>query len=122
MVSSKAYVSLAAWDVASATDDSPGWVNPEFEQNPAGHEHVLTGVDPIREVHLSEPGLLVVDVAGADEASVMAFRDAVVRTWATAPAEHVTREPGRPGVRIRLYTDLRQALAGPMDVAESGMQ
>jgi hypothetical protein len=76
-------------------------------------------VDPIREVHLSEPGLL--DVAGADEATVMAFQDAVARTWATAPAGQVTREPGRPGVRIRLYTDLRQALPGPMDAAESGM-
>ncbi|MFE7763010.1 MULTISPECIES: DUF6207 family protein [Streptomyces] len=79
-------------------------------------------MDPIREVHLSEPGLLVIDVAGVDEASVMAFRDAVVRTWATAPAEHVTREPGQPGVRIRLYTDLRQALPGPSDAEESGMQ
>ncbi|MFF0094699.1 DUF6207 family protein [Streptomyces canus] len=79
-------------------------------------------MDPIRELHLSEPGLLVVDVAGADEATVMAFQNAVTRTWATAPAEHVTREPGQPGVRIRLYADLRQALPGPVEAAESGMQ
>ncbi|MGW6490322.1 DUF6207 family protein [Streptomyces sp. NPDC055056] len=39
----------------------------------------------------------------------MAFQDAVAWTWAPATAEHVTREPG-PGVRIRLYSDLRQAL------------
>ncbi|MER7982969.1 MULTISPECIES: DUF6207 family protein [unclassified Streptomyces] len=74
-----------------------------------------------READLSEPGLRVVDVAGTDEATVMAFQDAVARTWATAPAEHVTRDPGGPGVRIRLYTDLRQALPGPAEAAESRM-
>lgn len=105
-----------------ATDNSPGQVNPESDQNPGAHEHVLTDVDPIREVHLSEPGLLVIDVAGADEATVMAFQDAVARTWGTAAAERTTRDPGQPGVRIRLYTDLREALTGPMDAEESGMQ
>ncbi|WP_327749752.1 DUF6207 family protein [Streptomyces europaeiscabiei] len=105
-----------------ATDNSPGRVNPEFEQNLAGREHVLTDVDPIREAHLSVPGLLVIDVAGADEATVMAFQDAVARTWGTATAERATRDPGQSGVRIRLYTDLRQALPGPMDAEESGMQ
>ncbi|MER5880670.1 DUF6207 family protein [Streptomyces sp. NPDC001910] len=38
----------------------------------------------------------------------MAFQDAVAWTCALATAD-VTREPG-PGVRIRLYSDLRQAL------------
>ncbi|MET9461084.1 DUF6207 family protein [Streptomyces canus] len=97
-------------------------MNRAFEQNSAGHAHVLAGVDPIQEVHLSEPGLLVVDVAGADEATVIAFQNAVTRTWATAPAEAVTREPGQPGVRLRLYADLRQALPGPVVAAESGTQ
>ncbi|MCX5256766.1 DUF6207 family protein [Streptomyces canus] len=58
-----------------------------------------------------------VTATGADEGTVMAFRDAVARTLATAPAEHVMREPGRPGVRIRLYTDLRQGLPRPVDAA-----
>ncbi|MFE9987805.1 DUF6207 family protein [Streptomyces sp. NPDC005381] len=47
----------------------------------------------------------------------MAFQDAVAWTWAPATAD-VTREPG-PGVRIRLYIDLRQALPGLVEAAES---
>ncbi|WP_306971931.1 DUF6207 family protein [Streptomyces canus] len=36
--------------------------------------------------------------------------DAVAQTWGTATAEGMTRDPGHPGVRIRLYADLRQVL------------
>ncbi|MER7224027.1 DUF6207 family protein [Streptomyces rubradiris] len=32
--------------------------------------------------------------------------------WATA-AEHTTRDPGQPGVRLRCYLDLRQELPDP---------
>ncbi|WP_307841099.1 DUF6207 family protein [Streptomyces sp. GESEQ-4] len=74
-------------------------------------EHVLTDVDPIRETHLSEPGLLVVDVAGLDDDTVFAFQDAIARTWGTSTAERTTRDVGQPGVRLRKYTDLRQVLA-----------
>ncbi|WP_167450207.1 DUF6207 family protein [Streptomyces hyaluromycini] len=34
----------------------------------------LTDVEPIQDVYLSEPGLLVIEVAGLDDASVFAFR------------------------------------------------
>lgn len=78
--------------------------------DPAVHAHVLTDVDPIREVHLSEPGLLVVDVAGCDDATVLAFQAAIVRMWGTSPAECTTRDVGQPGVRLRMYADLRQVL------------
>ncbi|WP_435876797.1 DUF6207 family protein [Streptomyces achromogenes] len=30
--------------------------------------------------------------------------------WATTTAEHTTRDPGQPGVRLRCYLDLRQKL------------
>ncbi|MFE1391210.1 DUF6207 family protein [Streptomyces albogriseolus] len=30
-------------------------------------------MDPIREAHLSEPGLLIIDVAGRDDATVFAL-------------------------------------------------
>ncbi|MGA5506972.1 DUF6207 family protein [Streptomyces umbrinus] len=58
------------------------------------HERVLTDVDPIQETHVSEPGLLVIDAAGIDDDTVFALQDV-----------------GQPGVRLRLYVDLRQVLA-----------
>ncbi|MFE7958635.1 DUF6207 family protein [Streptomyces sp. NPDC057413] len=67
-------------------------------------------MDPIREAHLSEPGLLVIDVAGCDDATVFAFQTAIARLWATSTAERTTRDAGQPGVRLRIYTDLRQRL------------
>ncbi|MFF7550127.1 DUF6207 family protein [Streptomyces canus] len=33
--------------------------------------------DPIKEAHVSEPGLVVVDVAAADDATALAFASAV---------------------------------------------
>ncbi|WP_328349173.1 DUF6207 family protein [Streptomyces sp. NBC_00445] len=97
--------------VNPATDSPSGRVNPEPVQNSAVPEHVLTDVDPIRETHLTEPGLLVVDVAGLDDDTVFAFQDAIARMWGTSTAERTTRDVGQPGVRLRLYTDLRQVLA-----------
>ncbi|MFE1986736.1 DUF6207 family protein [Streptomyces mirabilis] len=67
-------------------------------------------MDPIREAHLSEPGLLVIDVAGFDDDTVLAFQAAIARTWGTSTAERTTRDAGQPGVRLRMYTDLRQVL------------
>ncbi|BAC67910.1 hypothetical protein Save01_05655 [Streptomyces avermitilis] len=75
------------------------------------HERVLTDVDPIQETHLSEPGLLVIDVAGMDDETVLAFQNAIAQTWATSTADRTTQDPGQPGVRLRLYADLRQVLA-----------
>ncbi|MDQ1041966.1 hypothetical protein QFZ76_000202 [Streptomyces sp. V4I2] len=81
------------------------------------HEPVLTGVDPIQETHVSEPGLLVIDVAARDDETVFAFRDVIAQMWATSTDDRTTRDPGRPGVRLRVYADLRQALPRP-DTAE----
>ncbi|MCX5063734.1 DUF6207 family protein [Streptomyces sp. NBC_00201] len=90
-------------------------------QNLRRAEHVLTDVDPIRETHLSEPGLLVIDVAGFDDATVFAFQAAIARLWGTSTAESTTRDAGQPGVRLRMYTDLRQVLgeASPPEPAPS---
>jgi hypothetical protein len=75
-------------------------------------------MNPINEVHVSEPGLLVVDVAAADDATALAFQQLLAERWATATAEQTTRDAGQPGVRLRCYLDLRQPLtaatvAGP---------
>ncbi|TVZ90522.1 DUF6207 family protein [Streptomyces sp. BK340] len=82
-------------------------------------------MDPIREAHLCEPGLLVIDVAGFDDDTVLAFQASIARTWGTATAERTTRDPGQPGVRLRMYTDLRQVLkqtSPPERVLETGRE
>lgn len=65
---------------------------------------------PIRDEHVAEPGLVVVDVAAADDDSIFAFQQAFARRWATATDDRTTRTPGEPGVRLRCYLDLRQEL------------
>ncbi|MFF3350718.1 DUF6207 family protein [Streptomyces sp. NPDC002779] len=61
-------------------------------------------------MHVSEPGLVVVDVAAADDATALAFQQMLADRWATATAEQTTRDAGQPGVRLRCYLDLRQQL------------
>ncbi|MFF3736773.1 DUF6207 family protein [Streptomyces sp. NPDC002566] len=59
---------------------------------------------------MSEPGLLVVDVAATDDATALVFQQLLADRWATATAEQTTRDAGQPGVRLRCYLDLRQEL------------
>ncbi|MGW3650009.1 DUF6207 family protein [Streptomyces sp. NPDC000878] len=64
----------------------------------------------INEAHVSESGLVVVDVAAADDATALAFQQLLAERWATATAEHTTRDACEPGVRLRCYLHLRQPL------------
>ncbi|GAA2931101.1 MULTISPECIES: DUF6207 family protein [Streptomyces] len=68
-------------------------------------------MDPINEAHVSEPGLVVVDVAAADDDTALAFQQLLAERWATATAETTTRDAGEPGVRLRCYLDLRQPIS-----------
>ncbi len=70
-------------------------------------------MEAINEVHVSEPGLVVVDFAAADDETALAFHAALQARWATTGVERTTRDPGQSGVRLRCYLDLRQPLAGP---------
>ena len=72
-------------------------------------------MDPINETHVSRPGL--VDVAAADDDTALAFQQMLAEQWATATAEHTTRDAGQPGVRLRCYLDLNQPV-GPDALAE----
>ncbi|MEU1273199.1 DUF6207 family protein [Streptomyces sp. NPDC005799] len=65
-------------------------------------------MNPINEVHVRDPGLVVLDVAAADDATAPAFQHLLADRWATATAEHTIRDAGEPGVRLRCYLDLRQ--------------
>jgi hypothetical protein len=71
---------------------------------------VVLYVCTVNERHVSEPGLVVVDVAAADDATVRAFQQMLAGRWAAATAERTTRDPGQPGVRLRCSLDLRQEL------------
>ncbi|MEV5049336.1 DUF6207 family protein [Streptomyces griseoincarnatus] len=74
-------------------------------------------MNPINEAHVSEPGLVVVDIAAADDATALAFQHLLADRWATSPAQHTTRDAGELGVRLRCYLDLRQPIspAAPAD-------
>ncbi|MFD5801544.1 DUF6207 family protein [Streptomyces sp. NPDC127020] len=62
----------------------------------------------INEVHVSEAGLVVVDVAAADDATAFAFHAVLASLWATTSVERTFRAAGQPGVRLRCYLDIRQ--------------
>lgn len=81
------------------------------QRNLARSQGVVPYMNSINEVHVHEPGLVVVDVAAADSATALTFQDALAARWATAAAEHVTHLPGQPGVRLRCFLDLRQPVA-----------
>lgn len=87
-----------------------GRVNTPDERNPPGCCGVVPYMDPISEVHVTEPGLAVIDVAGADDATVFAVQAALAAQWATTSGDRTTRDVGQPGVRLRCYLDLRQPL------------
>jgi hypothetical protein len=65
-------------------------------------------MDPINETLVREPGLFVVDVAPAADATAQAFQQLLADRWATATAEQTPRDAGQPGVRLRCYLDLCQ--------------
>lgn len=60
----------------------------------------------IEPVHVSKPGLVVLDVVAADEATARAAREQLSRIWATDGGDRVWRLPGQPGVRLRIYAHL----------------
>jgi hypothetical protein len=83
--------------------------------NRASFVDVDQSMRPIRDEHVAEPGLVVVDVAAADDATAFALQGAFAARWATATADRTTRTPGEPGVRLRCYLDLRQQLPDVVD-------
>ncbi|MER7195550.1 DUF6207 family protein [Streptomyces flaveolus] len=67
----------------------------------------------INDVHVSEPRLVVVDVAAADDETAFAFHAALAARRATTSVERTTRDADQAGVRLRCYLDLRQPLNPP---------
>ncbi len=77
-------------------------------ENSGQHRHVVLGMKPINEAHVAQPGLAVVEVAAADDDTAFAVQELLATRWAIALADHTTHEPGKPGVRLRCFLDLRQ--------------
>ncbi|WP_327350129.1 DUF6207 family protein [Streptomyces sp. NBC_01321] len=65
-------------------------------------------MDPIDEVHVSEPGLVVLDITAHDEATARAVMAALEQRWATSGITVVRREAGAPGVSARVHADIRR--------------
>ncbi|MFF8919021.1 DUF6207 family protein [Streptomyces sp. NPDC015032] len=58
--------------------------------------------------HIAGPGLVVLDIAAADEGTLRAVMEGLQRQWATSGVTPVRRLPGEPGVRARVYADVRR--------------
>ncbi|MEV8014550.1 DUF6207 family protein [Streptomyces sp. NPDC086122] len=57
---------------------------------------------------IAEPGLVALDITAADEGTLGAVMDGLQRQWATSGITPVRRLPSGPGVRTRVYADVRR--------------
>ncbi|MFF3326436.1 DUF6207 family protein [Streptomyces sp. NPDC002889] len=65
-------------------------------------------MDTVDPAHVAEPGLVVLDITAADEATAQAVMHGLEQCWATSGASPVRRRPGEPGVSVRVYADVRR--------------
>ncbi|AJC53410.1 DUF6207 family protein [Streptomyces noursei] len=61
----------------------------------------------IHEEHVSEPGMVVIDVTAADEATATLAAAELGRLWRSSGPSAPWQTPGQPGVSVRAYLDLR---------------
>jgi hypothetical protein len=73
---------------------------------------VVLGMEQIEDAYAAEPGLVVLDVTAADEATVKAVMYEPEWIWTPSGIGRVRREPGKPGVKARVYADAYAAEPG----------
>ncbi|WP_328792838.1 DUF6207 family protein [Streptomyces sp. NBC_00273] len=73
---------------------------------PLGQQKRAREMKPIDEQDIAEPGLVVLDITGGSEDSVQAVMAALEKRWAISGIGPVHRDPGKPGVRARIYADV----------------
>ncbi|MFJ4206483.1 DUF6207 family protein [Streptomyces sviceus] len=56
---------------------------------------------PIHDAHVKQPGLAVVEVAAADNATTLTVQELLAAHCAIAPGDRTVHEPSEPGVRLR---------------------
>ncbi|MET8889844.1 DUF6207 family protein [Streptomyces griseus] len=77
--------------------------------NRVGRLGVRDGMREIGEQHVSEPGLVVLDITAADEDTLGLVVAELEERWATSGPAPVRRVPGRAGVTGRVYADIRRS-------------
>ncbi|WP_237302539.1 DUF6207 family protein [Streptomyces sp. S063] len=83
----------------------------------ANRAHRLDVRDGMKEIsgqHISEPGLVVLDITAANEDTLRLVVAQLEERWATSGLAPVRRVPGRAGVTSRVYADIRRT--GDQDV------
>lgn len=83
-------------------------MKPPRLENFCGRRDVVLCVRQINDAHVAEPGLAVVEVAAADDATAFAIQELLAARCAIAPGDRTTREPGEPGVRLRFFLNLHE--------------
>ncbi|MBQ1116456.1 DUF6207 family protein [Streptomyces sp. C3-3] len=68
--------------------------------------------------HVSEPGLVVLDITAADEETALALMNELQQLWATSGLTEIRRDPAQPGVRARVHADIRRTNPG----SEAGLR
>ncbi|MGW0777248.1 DUF6207 family protein [Streptomyces sp. NPDC002835] len=65
-------------------------------------------MEQVDEQHISEPGLVVLDITAADEDTIRAVMDGLRQRWTTSGITPVWRTPGDAGIKARVYADIRR--------------
>ena len=68
----------------------------------------MPGMESVDPAHVAEPGLVVLDITAADEATAQAVMHGLEQCWATSGTSPVRRRPGELGVSVRMYADVRR--------------
>ncbi|MGY3676488.1 hypothetical protein ACVWXU_000111 [Streptomyces sp. TE33382] len=88
--------------------DPPSGLGRPLPRTVLTEKGVGEGMHPIHEQHLSEPGLVVLDITAPDETTLNTVMAGLQERWATSGITTGQRTPGQPGIRARVHADTRR--------------